>query len=153
MNVLNSAGRSCMSASSRTLTTPRPSSVRRRKCVDLELRGAEERIGLLLLELDDLADDDAGGRRRDPAVLGHLGLALVGVQVVQQRPQVLEVDERQLLVVAVLEGERQDRLLRLVQVEDLGQQDRPESSTDARSRTPLPSRSSVRNSTGNAFGA
>jgi hypothetical protein len=31
MNVLNSAGRSCISASSRTLTIPRPSSVVRRK--------------------------------------------------------------------------------------------------------------------------
>ena len=94
--------------------------------LDLELRGAEERIGLLLLELDDLADDHAGGGGRDPAVLGHLGLALVRVEVVEQRAQVLEVDERQLLVVGVLEGQRQHRLLGVVQVEDLGQQDRPE---------------------------
>ena len=94
--------------------------------LDLELRGAEERIGLLLLELDDLADDDPDGGGRHAAVLGHLGLALVRVEVVEQRAQVLEVDQRQLLVVGVLEGQRQDRLLRLVQVEHLRQQDRPE---------------------------
>ena len=108
------------------LITPRPSVCRAQEVLDVELGGAEERIGLLLLELDDLADDDPGGGGRDAAVLGHLGLALVRVEVVQQCAEVGEVDERQLLVIGVFEGQRKDRLLRLVEVQHLGQQNRAE---------------------------
>jgi hypothetical protein len=100
--------------------------------IDVELGGAEERIGLLLFELDDLADDDARGGGRHPAVFRHLGLAAVAVQMVHQRPQVLEVDERQPAVVGVLEGEGEHALLRVVELEHLAQQDRPK----ARDRCP-----------------
>ena len=40
--------------------------------------------------------------------------------------EVLEVEQRQVVVVAVLEDERQDARLRLVEVEDLAEQERPE---------------------------
>ena len=40
--------------------------------------------------------------------------------------EVLEVEQRQVVVVAVLEDEREDRRLRLVEVEHLAEQQRPE---------------------------
>ena len=149
MKVEKSAGRSCMSASSRTLTIPFPSGRGAQEVGDVELRRAEEGVRLLLLELDDLADDDADGRGRDAAVLLHLLLAGIRVEVVEERAQVGQVDERQALVVGVLEGERQDALLGLVELEHLRQQDRSEARAPTRGAgPPCRRRSRVRNSTG-----
>ncbi len=44
----------------------------------------------------------------------------------ERRRQVLEVEQRQVVVVAVLEDEGEDRRLRVVEVEDLAEQQRPE---------------------------
>jgi hypothetical protein len=62
------------------LTTPRPSGAHLEQVVDVELRLAEERVGALLLELDDLAHHHPDGRRARAAVLGHRGLASVAVE-------------------------------------------------------------------------
>ena len=63
---------------------------------------------------------------RHPAVLLEDRLALIGREELQGRREVLEVEQRQLVVVAVLEDQRQDRGLRLVEIEDLAEQQRPE---------------------------
>ena len=75
--VEKSLGLSCTAASSRQLMTPSPSGVVRSRSVDRELGLAEEGVGALLLELDDRAQQHAGGRRRQAADGLELGLALV----------------------------------------------------------------------------
>ena len=99
---------------------------RPQQVLDLELRLAEEDVGALLLEDDDRAQEHADRRARHPAVVGQDRLALVGRQVLERRAQVLEVEQRQVVVVAVLEDQGEDRGLRLVEVEDLAEQQRPE---------------------------
>ena len=105
-----------------------PGAVGRRpeQVLDLELRLAEEDVRALLLEDDDRAQEHADRRARHPAVVGEDRLALVGRQVLERRAQVLEVEQRQVVVVAVLEDQGEDRGLRLVEVQDLAEQQRPE---------------------------
>ena len=74
----------------------------------------------------DRAQEHADRRARHPAVVGQDRLALVGRQELQRRREVLEVEQRQVVVVAVLEDQGEDRGLRLVEVEDLAEQQRPE---------------------------
>ena len=105
---------------------PAPSAVVRRRSRDVELGLAEEDVGALLLEGHDRADQHAERRARHPAVVGQDRLALVGAEVLQGRRQVGQVEQRQGVVVAVLEDERQDRGLGVVQVEHLAQQQRAE---------------------------
>jgi hypothetical protein len=93
---------------------------------DLELRLAEERVGSLLLEDDERSEEDPDRRRRHPAVVGEDRLALVRREELQRRGEVLEVEQRQVVVVAVLEDEREDRRLRLVQPEDPAEEQRSE---------------------------
>ena len=107
---------------------PSPSGRRPEQVGDLELRLAEERVGALLLEDDDRAQEDADRRRRHPAVVGQDRLALVRREELQGRREVLQVEQRQVVVVAVLEDQRQDRGLGLVEAEDLAEQERPEAS-------------------------
>ncbi len=99
---------------------------RAQEVLDLELGLAEEDVGALLLEDDDRAQEHADRRARHPAVVGQDRLALVGREELQGRREVLEVEQRQVVVVAVLEDEGEDRGLRLVEVEDLAEQQRPE---------------------------
>ena len=105
---------------------PLPSAVVRHEVVDVELRLAEEDVGAVLLDRDDRPQDHAQRRRADAAQVLEHGLAVVRAQELERRPQVLEVEQRQLLVVAVAEDQRQDRGLRVVEVEHLAQQQRPE---------------------------
>ena len=105
---------------------PRPSVGRAHQVRDVELRLAEERVGAGRLQLDDRAQQHADRGLREPAVLLERRLALVRREELQRRAQVGQVEQRQPLVVAVGEDERQDRDLRLVQVEHLAEQDRPE---------------------------
>ena len=106
--------------------TPSPSGRRSQEVLDLELGLAEEDVGAFLLEHDDGSQQHADRRGRHPAVVGQDRLALVGGEVLERGRQVLEVEQRQVVVVAVLEDEGQDRGLRLVQVEDLAEQQRAE---------------------------
>ena len=75
--------------------TPLPSARRPHQVGGVELGFAEERLGALLVELDDLAEEHAGGRRRQSADALELGLAVVAGEVLQHRAQVVEVDERE----------------------------------------------------------
>jgi hypothetical protein len=56
----------------------------------------------------------------------ELRLALVGVEEGQERAQVRQVDQRQAVLVGVMEDEREALLLRLVRAQDLAEQLRPE---------------------------
>ena len=93
---------------------------------DVELGLAEEDVGALLLEDDDRAQQDADRGARHPAVVGEDRLALVRREELERRREVLQVEQRQVVVVAVLEDQRQDRGLGLVEVEDLAEQERAE---------------------------
>ena len=93
----------------------------------LELGLAEEHVGALRLEGDQLAQDDTRGLRGESADALELGLALlVTGEELQDRAQVREVEERQPGLVAVVEDQPQRGLLRLVEPEHLGEQRRPE---------------------------
>ena len=73
-----------------------------------------------------------GGGRGEPAEALQLRLSLVADQPADDRPQVLEVQQRQPGVVGVVEDQPERALLRRVEVEHLRQQHR------ARSRSPSP---------------
>ncbi len=92
---------------------------------DLELRLAEQRAGALLLQLHHLAQQHADRRLRDAAVVALQLRARVG-QVGEHRAQVLEVEQRQAAIVAVLEHQRQDARLRVVEAHHLAERQRPE---------------------------
>ena len=60
------------------------------------------------------------------SVVGQDRLALVGREELQGGREVLEVKQRQAVVIAVLEDQREDRGLGLVEIEDLAHQQRAE---------------------------
>ena len=124
--VEKSAGRSCTPGSSRQVTRPLPSGARRMQVGGVEGRLTEERIGALVLEGDELAQDDAGRRGREATERLELGLALVTHEVGDDGAQVLEVEEREAVLVGVVEDEPEARLLGVVEAEDLGEQGRTE---------------------------
>ena len=106
--------------------TPVPSGRRPEQVVDVELGLAEEDVGALLLEGHDRAQEHPERGARHPAVLVEDRLALVRAEVAQGRRQVGQVEQRQLVVVAVLEDQAEDRGLGVVEVEDLAQEERAE---------------------------
>ena len=93
---------------------------------DVELGLAEELVAAARLEPDEAAQKHADGRGREPADPLELFLARVRLEEGEQRPQVGQVEQRQALLVRVMEDEREALLLRLVRVEDLGEQLRAE---------------------------
>ena len=125
-NVEYSRGRSMTSATSSRVTIPLPVRGRPEQVVHVELGLAEEDVGALLLDGHDRAQDHAQRRRADPAQVLEDRLAVVGAEELERRPQVGEIQQRQVLVVAVAEDQRQDRGLGVVEVQDLAQQERPE---------------------------
>ncbi len=123
--VEKSAGRSPMSARSSTETMPRPSgAVRMRSAISIS--GSPKKAS------PPSASSRETWRRRTPAVAVEIppiafSSALPGPGEVGERgAQVLEVDQRQALLVAEAEDQEEARLLGLVQPQHLGQQGRPE---------------------------
>jgi len=94
--------------------------------VDVEGGRAEQAGHALLLQLDQLAQQHAQGRLGHPAELGHGLLALVGADELQHLAQVLEVGQEQAGRVGVVEDQAEHARLDVVEVQDLGQQGRPE---------------------------
>ena len=117
--VENSAGRSCTAGSSRQVTMPLPSAAVRSRSLGVELGLAEELVGALVGEGDQLAQDDPGRRARQAAELLEVGLALVGGEVLDDGAQVLEVEQRQAVLVGVVEDQPEAGLLRVVEPEHL----------------------------------
>jgi len=93
---------------------------------------AEEVLAAGGLQLRDLPQDDAQRRRRGPAEGPEVLLALGGVEVVEDRPQIRQVQQREALLVREVEDEREDGLLRLVEAQHL----RQEQGTEVRHRRP-----------------
>ena len=98
---------------------PRPSREVRRSSLTSNSGSPKKRARALLLEGHDRPQDHAERRRADPAEVLEDRLAVVGAEELQRRPEVGEVEQRQVLVVAVAEDQRQDRGLGVVEVEDL----------------------------------
>ena len=91
--------------------------------VDVQHRLAEELVGALLLEREQPALDGADRGRRHIAVVGLEFLRVVP-DMLEQRAQVLEVEQQQAVVVGDLERQRQHAFLRFVEIEDAGEQQR-----------------------------
>jgi hypothetical protein len=108
-----------------TKKTPTPFE-RPQQVGDVELRLAEELLPAVVLQLCQRAEQDADGLRRDAAETLELGLAVLRGEERQQCAQIGGVEERQHLVVRVPKDERQALRLRLVRVEDLREELRPE---------------------------
>ena len=98
---------------------PRPFASTPEKVRDLELRLAEELASSAVLERDERAQEDADRLARDAADPLQVRLALVAVEVGQQRAQVGEVDEREAPLVGEAGEQGKARLLRRVRAEHL----------------------------------
>ena len=103
---------------------PRPSGRRADEVVDVEGGLAEEVAGALLLQHQQAALDGADRDGGDVAVLGHQGLAALA-DVVGHGAQVLQVEQRHVLVGRHAEQDVEHALLRLVELEQPGEQQRP----------------------------
>src|SRR5581483_10334579 len=90
------------------------------------------------LELDELTQQHPDRGRGDAADAGQLGLAVLGGEEREQRAQVGEVEQREPLLVRVPKEQRQALLLRLVRLEHLAEQQRPEVRDGRSERNPGP---------------
>ena len=91
--------------------------------VDVEHRLAEEDVAALLFQRQQAALDGTDRRRGDVAILGGEVLGVVA-DVLDHGAQVLEVEQQQALVVGDLEHQLQHAGLRVVEVEQAGEQQR-----------------------------
>ena len=121
-----SRGLSWTAGSSRHETIPRPSGASRRRSAIVELGLAEELRAAAVLDRDELAQQHADRLRGHAADALERVLALVRVEVGEQRAQVGEVEQREAVLVGEAEDEREALLLRLVRLEDLREQLRAE---------------------------
>ena len=103
---------------------PRPSRVVRIRSAILERRLAEEVGAALLLENEQRALDRADRRLRDIAVAGADLVGAVG-DVGEQRLQILEVEKQQALLVGDPEGDVEHAFLRVGEVHQARQKQRP----------------------------
>ena len=92
----------------------------------VDLGFAEEDVGALVGEGDELPQDHPDGGARQPAELLQFALAVVAREVGEDRAQVTQVEERQTRLIGVVEDETEAGLLRGVETEDLAQQQRAE---------------------------
>ena len=99
---------------------PRPSRVALHKVVEVERRLAEELVGALVLQHQQLPLDRPDGGGRDVAVFARDLLEVLGA-VEQQRAQVLQVEDRPLVVVRDPESDVEHAFLRVVEFEQPGQ--------------------------------
>ena len=103
---------------------PRPSVAVRIRSAELERALAEEVLAALLLEDQQRALHGADGGGRDVAV-GRRNLVGSLCDLDEERAQVLEIEQQQAFVVGELEGDVEHALLRVVEIEEARQQQRP----------------------------
>ena len=103
---------------------PRPSAADAHEVLDVERRLAEEVVGALLLQHQQAALDGADGDGGDVAVFGHQRLAALA-DVVGHGAQVFQVEQRHVLVGRHAEQDVEHALLRLVELQQAGEQQRP----------------------------
>ena len=99
-------------------------------------RLAEEGVAALLLQLQQGALDGGDGGGRDIADLAADGLGVLA-DIGQQGAQVLEVQQQQALLVGDVEGDGEDPLLHVVQLQHPGQQGRTDVGYGGADRMPL----------------
>ena len=106
------------------LTIPRPSRLAPQKIIDVELRFAEKIRRALIFKDQQPALDRADRRGRHISIgLGHLRRRVA--EMLQQRPEILEIDEQQALFVGELEGDVENAFLNIVEFEQARQEQRP----------------------------
>jgi hypothetical protein len=76
---------------------------RTQEVLGVHLRLTEERVGALVGERDQLAQDHPRGGRGEPAQVLQVRLALVGDEELYDGPQVREVEQREAGLVGVVE--------------------------------------------------
>ena len=89
--------------------------------VNVEGRLAEELVAALALQMEQGALDGADGRGGDVPVLGGVFSGVLAHEV-KHRPEVLDVDEKQAVLIGDPEDDVQHARLRLVQFQHAGQQ-------------------------------
>ena len=152
-NVENSAGRSCTAGQLEAADDAAAVGGGAQQVAGVELGLAEEHVGALVVERDELAQDHAGRRLRQPAEPVELGLALVaGRGTASTARRSLRSSSGEAGLVGVVEDQAERRLLRVVEAEHLRQQDRAERRHRRAHGTPVPDPPSARNSTGYAVG-
>ena len=92
--------------------------------LDPEGRLAEEFLATLFLQHQQSPLDGGHGLGRDVAVFAAQRLAVVG-HPREHRPQVLEIEKQQALVVGDAEGHLEDTLLGFIQLQQVREEDRP----------------------------
>ena len=90
---------------------------------DVELRLTEEFVAAARLQRDERAQENAHGLRGETADALELGASGIGVEIREERSQVGEVEERETLLVRVVEDEREALLLGRVRTEHLREQE------------------------------
>ena len=115
-----------------------PVAIAPQKIIDVELGFAEKTRRALIFKDQQPALDRADRRRRDvPIGLGHLRRHVA--KMLQQRSQILEIDEQQALFVGELEGDVENAFLNVVEFEQARQQQGPhirDSGADRMARLP-----------------
>ena len=101
-----------------------PVAVLAQEVVDVERGLGKEFQRTLIFQHQQLPLDRADRCRRDIAV-ARLQVARIVADILQQRPQILEVEEQQPLLVGNAEGNVEDAFLHIVQLQQAGQQQRP----------------------------
>ena len=86
----------------------------------------EECVAALSLEVDQRPQDHTGGRRRHPTDRFQLLLALITGEVRDHRTQILQIQQRQALLIRPMEDQTEGGFLGRVKTQHLRQQDRPE---------------------------
>ena len=103
-----------------------PVRVRSQEIGNVELGLAEELVAAAGLERDERAQEDADGLRRQAADALQLLPSALGVEEGQERAQIGQVEEREALLVGVVEDEPEALLLRRVRAEHLREEERSE---------------------------
>ena len=100
-----------------------PVAVGAHQVLDVERGLAEELVALLVLEHEELALDRADGLLRHVAVGRRERLGVLGDEL-QQRAQILQVEQQQPLLVGDAERDVEHALLRVVEIEQAREQQR-----------------------------
>ena len=153
MKVLNSAGRSCISASSRTLMTPRPSSVRRRKSSTSNSGEPKNASASCCSSSTILRMMTPAVAVATPPYSAISALPSSELRWLSSARRSSRFTSGSCLSSLYLKTSDSTDCCVSLRSSTLASRIGPKLLTDARRRTPFPSRSRVRNSTGNAFGA
>ena len=92
--------------------------------IEIQRRFAEKFVGALRFQCEQIALDRAGARGGNVAVLGFELIGVVG-DVLQHRAQIFQIEQQQPALIGDLENHVEHAFLRVVQVEQTTEQQRP----------------------------